>query len=289
MKIIDCFSFFNELDLLEFRLRLLDKVVDHFVIVESNLTCNGKAKPYYFEENKDRFTPWQHKITHIPITQITSGLDFTKQDDSYNPGSAAWKLENEQRNALAAATSLAADEDLVLVSDLDEIPNPFLIKKINLDKGPVALSLLFHYYFFNCQLFASERWWNGTILCTGKQFKVTTPQQLRDGRNLFKRIPRAGWHFSYLGGVEKIKYKIQSFAHTEYNREKYFNAENILKAIDNGKDIFDRPGIKYDFVSPYYYPSFLRKLMFEYPLFLHSKGNDGFFSRLFYSIKRFTG
>ncbi|HWR33198.1 MAG TPA: hypothetical protein VN451_06725, partial [Chitinophagaceae bacterium] len=65
MKTFDCFTFFNELDLLEFRLKLLDRQVDHFVIAESNLTHSGNSKPFYFEENKARFDRWKQKIIYI--------------------------------------------------------------------------------------------------------------------------------------------------------------------------------------------------------------------------------
>lgn len=285
MKIIDCFTFFNELDLLEFRLRFLGDHVDHFVIAESDLTHSGKPKPFHFEENKKRFEPWLHKIIYVKANLSTEGLDFAKQESNYNPQSAAWRLENEQRNALAAAGSVAGNEDLVIVSDLDEIPDPTLFKKIDLSKGPAAMSMLFHYYFFNCQNVGAERWWNGSILCTGKQFKETTPQFLRDKRNDYKRIPKGGWHFSYLGGLEKIKYKIQSFAHTEFNREEFLHDDNIIKAMEEGRDIFNRPNTVYRFVSPYYYPYGLRNKMLQYPAFMHLKNKDGFFTRAFYFIK----
>lgn len=285
MKIIDCFTFFNELELLEFRLKLLDATVDRFVIAESNITHSGKPKPYYFEENKKRFEPWLHKITYLPIQQSTEGLDFSQTLTSYTPGSAAWKLENEQRNALFAAADYAADDDLLLVSDLDEIPDPDKLATADLSQGPRALSMLFHYYFLNCQNTGTERWWNGSILCTGKQFKATTPQALRDKRNDWKRVEKAGWHFSYLGGLEKIKYKIQSFAHTEFNKEEYLRDENILKALEEGKDIFKRPGVVYKFVSTYYYPAFLRDVMLQYPALLYQKRKDSLLDKLYYAVK----
>lgn len=285
MKIIDCFTFFNELDLLEFRLKLLDAYVDHFIIAESNLTHSGKAKPLHFEANKSRFEPWLHKIIYIPVNQTAEGLDFSTQETKYNPQSAAWQLENEQRNALSAAGKLAAGDDMVLVSDLDEIPDPFLLKKLKLHDGPVALSMLFHYYFFNCQNAGAERWWNGTIVCTGKQFATITPQQLRDNRNVYKSIAKGGWHFSYLGGLEKIKYKIQSFAHTEFNREEFLKDENILKAMEEGRDIFNRPNTRYQFVSVYYYPAWLRHVMLQYPSLLHLKNQGNILTKIFYRIK----
>ncbi len=284
MKVYDCFTFFNELDLLEFRLKLLNDDVDYFVIAESSLTHSGQAKPLHFEANKERYKTWAHKIIYIPIHQSAEGLVFDKNLDTYTPQSAAWKLENEQRNALSNIPGLQ-DEDLVLLSDLDEIPNPTLIKKLNATNGPVALSLLFHYYFLNCQNTGRDRWWNGTIAASGKDFLAITPQGLRDKRNDYPVFKKAGWHFSYLGGLENIKYKIRSFAHTEFNKEEYLQDDFILKAISEGHDIFKRPGVTYQFVPLYYYPPFLQRVMKQYPSFINAKIKGNPFQHLFYSIK----
>jgi len=189
MKIIDCFLFFNELDLLEFRIKLLNKYVDLFFIAESNITYSGNPKPYYFDENRKRFEPWLNKIIYVRVKQTTEGLDLSKEETSYNPQSAAFKLEYEHRNALSSAVSVVGEEDLVLLSDLDEIPDPHKLKKISLANGPVALSMRFHYYFFNCQNAGAEKWWNGTVLCSGKQFKEITAQELRDKRNIYNSGP----------------------------------------------------------------------------------------------------
>ena len=284
MKIIDCLTFFNELDLLEFRLKLLNDHVDNFVIAESNLTHSGQPKPFYFEANKGRFEPWKEKIIYLPVKQNTEGLVFDNET-SYNPQSAAWKLENGQRNALGEAASVIADDDLILLSDLDEIPDPALLGKINPANGPVALSMLFHYYFLNCQNIGNERWWNGTIASTGKQFKATTAQKLRDKRNELPVVKKAGWHFSYLGGLKKIKEMIRSFAHTEFNKEEFLDDKNILEAMEQGKDIFKRPGVHYRFVSPYYYPRYLRNIMLQYPALLYLKRKDTVLDKMYFGIK----
>lgn len=284
VKIIDCFTFFNELDLLEFRLKLLDNQVDHFVIAESNLTHSGLPKPFYFEENKLRFDRWKSKIIYLPVKQTTEGMIFNNES-SYNPKSAAWKLENGQRNALGEAASFIADDNLVLLSDLDEIPDPALLKKLKPGKEPMALSQLFHYYFLNCQNTGHERWWKGTIASTGKQFKEITPQGLRDKRNEYRSIKKGGWHFSYLGGIEKIKTKIRSFAHTEFNKEEFLNDENILKAMEEGKDIFKRPGVSYRFVSLCYYPAYLRKIMLQYSGLIYLKTKDTVWDKMYFGMK----
>jgi len=284
MKIIDCFTFFNELDLLEFRLKLLDSHIDHFVLAESNITHSGQPKPFYFEENKERFKPWLHKIMYIPVHQSSEGLVFNSES-SYNPQSSAWKLENGQRNALAAATKLISNDDLVLLSDLDEMPDPVMLKKLKLTNGPVVLSQLFHYYFLNCQNTGNERWWNGTIVSSGQQFKTAMPQELRDKRNDIPVVKKAGWHFSYLGGLEKIKQKIRSFAHTEFNKQEFLDDKNILKAMEEGKDIFNRPGVFYKFYPLAYYPGYLRKIMQQYPQLLHRKSKDSPWDKLYFGIK----
>lgn len=284
MKTFDCFTFFNELDLLEFRLRFMDPYVDHFVIAESNLTFNGKPKPYYFEEVKDRFKPWMHKIIHIPVIQNAEGLSF-ENDERYNPASSAWKLENEQRNALLGAGNQMADDDLVIMSDLDEIPDPRILLKINKANLPMAFSLLFHYYYLNCQNIGESRWWKGCIASTGRQFKEITPQGLRDKRDVYPSFAKGGWHFSFLGGAEKISYKIRSFAHTEYNNIEFYNEQHILESISKGEDVLKRKGVKFKFFPFSYYPEKLQKLMRDYPGFIQ-KVNENVAVKLYYTIRR---
>jgi beta-1,4-mannosyl-glycoprotein beta-1,4-N-acetylglucosaminyltransferase len=285
MKIIDCFTFFNELDLLEFRLKLLDPFVDHFVIAESNLTHAGKEKPYYYRDNAQRFAAWKNKILYLPLQQDAQGLLFETKDH-YDPAAASWKLENEQRNALRAAIDLGSREDLFMVGDLDEIPDPVKLRSLSHLSKPATCSQLFHYYFMNCQNMGEERWWKGTILARGGDFQEYSPQELRDKRHDWPAIKKAGWHFSYLGGLEKIRQKIHSFAHTEFNRAEYTNDENILRAMKEGKDLFNRPGVYYKFFSLYFYPRYLRDLMREYPAFIYEDVPGGWFTRFAYSLKR---
>ena len=284
MKIFDCFTLFNELDLLEFRLKFLDSHVDHFVIAESNITHSGKRKPYNFPEAKERFKPWQHKIIYLQVEQSTEGLVFEEQT-TYNPGSAAWKLENEQRNALLKAATYMEDTDMVLLSDLDEIPSPLAIKKAKAFTKPVAFSILFHYYFLNCQGAREDRWWKGCVAATAEQFKAITPQGLRDKRDVFSSLADAGWHFSFLGGIEKIKQKLLATAHTEYNKDEYLSEEHIKEAVAKRKDILKREGIIFKYVPLSYYPAALQKVMKQYPEFLHSKKRN-MFADFYYIMRR---
>jgi beta-1,4-mannosyl-glycoprotein beta-1,4-N-acetylglucosaminyltransferase len=284
MKIFDCFTFFNEVDLLEFRLKLLDKQVDYFVIAESNLTHSGQSKSYNFPEAKEQFKPWQHKIIYLPVEQSTEGLLFEEQK-KYNPGSAAWKLENGQRNALLKAATYMEDTDMVLLSDLDEIPSPLAIKKAISNIKPVAFSMLFHYYFLNCQGAGEDRWWKGCIAATARQFKEISPQGLRNKRDVFPSLADAGWHFSFLGGTEKIKQKLQATAHTEYNKDEYLSEEHIKEMVAKRKDILKREGIIFKYVPLSYYPAVLQKVMKQYPVFLHLKKKN-LFADFYYTLRR---
>ena len=273
MKIFDCFTFFSELDLLEFRLRLLDDSVDYFVIAESDFTHSGKPKPFIFDDNIERFSKWKNKIIYLPLNQSIEGLSFDKVT-SYTPTNGPWILEQQQRFALSYINSMVDDGDLVILGDLDEIPDPLVLDSLRVTVNasqlpqPVVCSQLFHYYYMNCQNEGFERLWNGSVIANGKQFKGYDPQGLRNNRNSFPKIKEGGWHFSYLGGIEKIRTKIESFAHSEFNRPDITSDENIIKSLETGKDIFNRPGVSYKLYPLDYYPDNLKDLMKEYPIFV---------------------
>lgn len=274
MIIFDTFCLFNELDLLEFRLKLLSPHVDYFVISESNFTHSGQPKTYNYLDNISRYEQWKDKIIYIPLEQDVEGFTFNKVD-RYSPQDGSWLLENQQRMGLAYANDNINDDSIVLLSDLDEIPNPELLEKIKklgsnnpIFDDPKSLKMLFHYYYMNCQNEGFERYWSGTIVCRGNTFKQIGPQILRDRRNNYNSIPDGGWHFSFLNGIDAIKKKIKSFAHTEFNREDILSDEHIVKCLEEGHDIFNRPGVHYKFYPLSFYPKYLSDLMLEYPNFI---------------------
>jgi beta-1,4-mannosyl-glycoprotein beta-1,4-N-acetylglucosaminyltransferase len=271
MKIIDCFTFFNELEQLEFRLNYLDPFVDLFVIAEANLTHSGNPKPYHFKENESRFAAWKHKIIYLQVELSTDGLVFNANEEKYNPTNGSWILENQQREALWTIKNQLEQEDWVMVSDLDEIPNMNVVKR-KFNGNTTALSQLFHNYFFNCRNIKADRWWNGTVVCTGKYFIENGPQHIRNNRNEYPRIKKAGWHFSYLGGVEAIRKKLMSFSHTEFNKAEYLDEKHILKSLDQGTDVLMRKDVAYRFVSLYAFPKSLRSIMRKYPHFIRNIG-----------------
>ena len=142
--IYDCFSFFNELDLLEIRLNTLDNVVDKFVIAESNFTHRGDPKPLYYKENAARFARFKDKIIHV-VAPDPEDPAKARTDVAYG-----WLCENKQRNAtIRAIEECLNDNDVLMVSDLDEIPDPQAIVKAIEYGRPVRLRQKFYYYYLN--------------------------------------------------------------------------------------------------------------------------------------------
>jgi hypothetical protein len=209
-RIFDCFLFFNELELLKIRLEELNDFVDYFVLVESSETFRGAPKPFYFEENKHLFEKFLHKIIYVNVNDI-------------RPDLGAWEREAFQRNCIARGLSSCLDNDIVIISDLDEIPRHEVIPVIRkqlIDRHVFGLALQQTIYFF--QLNRSPpgglhegTLWFGSAATTYRNFKHRGAQFFREKsrRQELEKVLDAGWHFTYMGGVEAVKAKIQSFSH----------------------------------------------------------------------------
>jgi beta-1,4-mannosyl-glycoprotein beta-1,4-N-acetylglucosaminyltransferase len=252
-KIIDCFIFYNELDMLEFRLEELNDVVDRFVIVESTKTFVGKEKPLFFNENLQRFEKYLPKITHIIEQNLTDK----------NP----WVNETTQRNAIdKGIKSLNLnDNDIIMITDVDEIPDTETLEKLK-EKGSLqklmTLRQEMYYYNLNCKF--NGVWHFPKILNYNTYKFLESPQQIRmsPGEIIFN----GGWHFSYFGDSKFIKNKIQNFSHQEYNNDEFVNDEHIENVIKEGKDLFKRENqnITYTMVYPEensYLPKNYKKLL----------------------------
>lgn len=218
---IDCFMFFNELDLLEIRLNSLAPYVERFVICESLTTHRGNPKPLYFGENKDRFKGFN--ITHL----ISDG--GMTADAGKNQGDT-WKRENYQREFLMNGIRDIDPETIILISDLDEIPN---LKDYKNGKEGVFRQKLY-YYFVN--VFSGQSNWKGSIAIRKKN--ISTLNLLRDRRWNHRTIGD-GWHFSTLGSIENIIYKIESFAHWDLDRPDV--KSKISENRDKFLDPYNRP------------------------------------------------
>ncbi len=220
-RLYDCFPFFNELDLLELRLSELYDVVDRFVMIEAGETFTGKKKPYNYEENAERFARFADKITYLKLESFPEGLD-------------GWQRERLQRDKMMEGLADAAADDLVLLSDLDEIPDAAVLAGLVKNppgKGEVyCLELRWFYYFMNLERRA--RWLRlGPRLIRRDQ--ISTMQALRyvhgQTKGWFRDLMRAikaargmkrwvkrttianaGWHFTWLGGAKGVAAKAWS-------------------------------------------------------------------------------
>lgn len=238
MKIYDTFTFFNEIELLDIRLNILNDVVDYFVIAEATKTFQNKEKPLYFKINKNLFSSFSHKIIHIVIE------DMPDSDDTRI-------MESHQRNAIYRGLSECKSNDQILLSDLDEIPNPNEVLNAAKIYGLKMFEQKLYYYYLNKESMELS------FLPWSIMFNyslLTTPQDMREklkaiqssyltnkqAIGVAKLIKNGGWHFSYLGGVDAILNKIKSFADPEYGKPKYRDAGRIRTAIKNGTDLFGR-------------------------------------------------
>jgi len=158
MRVYDCFTFFNEIELLKFRLEFLYEHVDKFIISEANITFSGQQKPFYFSEHKREFSRWINKIEYLQCQPDVSRLSFEKPS-KYKSSHASWKVEKAQRDFLAAGLFGLNDDDLLILTDIDEIWNPSNLQdnisnEINFRAARLEMS--FHYFYMNCRGIGSE-------------------------------------------------------------------------------------------------------------------------------------
>ncbi len=248
--IYDCFQFFNELDILKIRLHVLSPVVDRFVISEATETFSGLKKPLYYEENKAMFAEFEEKIIHVVVDDTPQG--GTHERDTF------------QKNAVTRGLAGCTDDDIVIFSDLDEIPNPDKIREIlqnfQEDKIYHFAQRLFYCYLNMEEVSGSllsyagefegvaRKKWIGTKMLS---YKLLREQHLLLGELRFPerkeigiRVEDGGWHFGYMGGHgekdirKRVQEKVVSAAHQEYNSKHVLS--NVTDQIKDGKDIFGR-------------------------------------------------
>ena len=275
--VYDCFQFFNELDILLLRMKVMNDVVDKFVISESTVTFSGMPKPLYFQENREMFDEFKDKIIHQVV-----------DDSPMGEGTDAFMRDSHQKCAVARGLKDAKPEDVIIFSDVDEIPNPEAVRRVleNFDDSKIyALAQRNFYCYLDMEeksgnllsvtgefdgFTGRERKWLGTKICKYSMLEKYTTEQLRDKeqKHLMVRVPEGGWHFSYMGGsknesvAQRVKYKIKSAAHQEYN-----NRSTLFKVRENIKNRQDILGREADFqIVPIdeTYPVYLQEHVKEY-------------------------
>ena len=261
MKIFDCFMFYDEELLLDIRLNTLDKYVDFFVIVESQFFHNGVKRQLKFDINK--FKKFKEKIIYIQHKNEPSKI--IKLENADNEGTKSYKLiynahlrENDQRNNILEGIKQADGNDLILVSDVDEIPNLNSLDLTKINNQIIMFEQEIFYYKFNRYLKNFK--WYGTKAC--KKSKLQSPQWLRNVKNkkysfwrldtFFSKnkyinkifIKNGGWHFSNIKNAIDIELKLKSYLHhRDYDAEE-LGYDKIKELINNNETIYDMFGDK---------------------------------------------
>ena len=237
MKIFDCFIFNHEIELLEIRLNILNDYVDKFVITEGDMTFSGLPKESHFLNNKERFAKWEDKIilNQINIPECES----------------PWHREIYSRNAMVNL-DIFNDDDLIIMSDGDEIPNPEILDQASewvSDDTHFTFEQSCYAYWMN-NLYSNK--WFGTRAATYKYVNNTTVDDIREGTEDESKITgsmitNGGWHFTYLGDENHIRQKINSFCDRHFDVPEV--TENISKNLEGGTDVLNRTHITYSTVD----------------------------------------
>ena len=297
--VYDCIPFFNEIDILNLRLHILDPLVDRFIIEEATVTFSGEPKELCFEKNKEHFKEFLPKIEYIVVDNSPAELT-THERDKF------------QKNALEKGLKDASDEDVIILSDVDEIPNPKVLKGIIDRFDPDKVYHLAQRMFY-CYLNMEEV--SGRLLSTTGEFpgverkmwlgtkvfsKRSIPKEgiifLREASTTSPaavRVADGGWHFGYMGSSRELNVskrigdKVAAAAHQDYN-----NQDTLAEARDRillGQDIFGR-NARFERVEiDESYPEYLRDHLeeYEYLVMKPVSRERQFFIHIFMKIKRF--
>lgn len=280
--VYDCFQFFNEIDILNLRLHILSGVADRFVISEATETFSGLPKPLYYEENRALFAEFSDRIIHVvvddtPDYRLPDGTPDTHRRDTF------------QKNAVTRGLAGCSDEDVIIFSDLDEIPDPERIRGIlaDFDRTKVyhfAQRLFYGYLNMeevsgNLLAYGGEfpgiegraRRWIGTRMLSYELLRREGWQlgELRypERKEVGIRVPEGGWHFGYMGGKgetdirKRVTDKVVSAAHQEYNSR--YVLSRVSDRLQDGQDLFGRQA---QFVR--------RQIDASYPLYLRTHQSE---------------
>ena len=269
MKVYDVFPFFNEVSLTLLRFEILDPYVDYFVVGESPWTFSGREKPLYFAEYREQFKKFENKIKyHL----------FEENDPNWNQ----WQRSFAHKGSILEDVALSLEkDDIIISSDADEIPD---LSKIDfqkvLDTNHVLLcGQMFFYYYLNTMMLlkGQPEVWEGTRILPWKLLRRTSLTELRGLDNSFLRwsssqvehVPHAGWHWSYLGGPDAIRYKLSALEHVELDTP--YIRSHIQENVDKLQDPFFREvyTLKQIDMTPETHPQYLLDHLAEYDKFIY--------------------
>ena len=256
MKIFDCFMYFDEEIVLDLRLNVLNEYVDFFVVVESIYNHRGEERKLLFDVNK--FKKFEKKIIYLVYKENPKEIEKIFDDDNRGEKSRKYILnaslrENGQRNFILNGLNKANDDDIILISDVDEIPNLENFSKEKFNQKIALFKQDMFYYKFNLKL--PNLVWSGTKACKKKDLK--SPQWLRNIKDRkypiyrldtffsdtkfmnIKFVNNGGWHFSNIKTPFEIEHKLRSYLHHREFDENPMSVKDIDKIIKNKQAIYD--------------------------------------------------
>jgi len=256
MKIFDCFMYYDEDLILDLRLNYLNNYVDKFVIVESSYTHSGDSRKCLFDIKN--YSKFKDKINYIILEEPPVDLSHVKKDDSFEKKNSklilnAVKRENLQRNTISKGLESALPEDLIIISDVDEIPNLEEINFKNIENKIISFKQKFFYYKFNLKL--NDYDWYGSKAC--KKKNLISPQWLRNVKTKIfpfwridtffskkkyqniKIISNGGWHFSNIKTPADIEKKMKTYLHHREYELNPIGEKRISEIIKEKKPIYN--------------------------------------------------
>jgi len=242
MKLYDCCMYFDEDLMLDLRLNTLNEYVDKFVIAEATRDHSGKEKKLNFDIKN--FSQFKKKIIYLAIEDLPINVKSKKKNWAPNH----WR-DQYQRNSLIRGFKECDENDLIMISDIDEIPNPGKLSEFKIENKYACFLQKNFQSKLNLQN-VTDRYWMGTKICQKKYLK--SPQWLRNiktkKRPFWKfykpkepqLILDGGWHFSFLKKPKDIAKKIKAYSHQEFHKDEFIDEKKIAERINNNVDLFDR-------------------------------------------------
>lgn len=240
-KVYDLFMINTEIDWLEIRMGELADQVDYFVILESSVDFKDRPKQLYVQDNWSRFITFHHKM----IYQVLNVTGRSFKDP--------WDREHFSRNAMMDQVfpNLVGDQqanpgDVIIVSDVDEIPRADTVKALRNCQFPRRLTLRTDYYRYSFQWLLRDNQWIHPQATFYDGNNTIKPESLRMGK-ADAELYNAGWHCSScLASLQDMVNKITSFSHSEFNRPEFIDRSKILQRVRHGRDPYNRSTKIYD-------------------------------------------
>jgi beta-1,4-mannosyl-glycoprotein beta-1,4-N-acetylglucosaminyltransferase len=291
MKIYDCFTYFDEKLLLDFRLNCLDKYVDKFIIVECMYSHKGEKKGFNLDLNAIK--KFKNKVIYIKVIKKPSNLNIIKKNDDQNTINSKHILngyiwDHFQRNKIIDGLKDCEPNDIIIISDLDEIPNLKNICFSKINEKIIIFRQKILFYKFN--LLYKNRFWFGSRACKKKY--LLSPQWIRDVKHkkynplridllLSKKkyfdilhINNGGWHYTNLKSASDIYKKLRNYAHYREFELSGVKLRDIKKIIKNKIAIYNHEvdqrgnkfngGVKLSKFKKRYWPQYLKLNYFKY-------------------------